>query len=340
MTSLLALPETHTRWAIARACPLSWAEDVERCSGGFFHSPGGLLAGAPAGEPLFLRLCEDDRVVGIAVGVRRGGRWGFTPRSVYLPTVPALAAHVDAAPVLASLMSTLGADGAAVIMDSFGASLCPAAVAPITPRTSRNEFVLRLAGTSAELAAKCNAHHRRHIRRGERDGWALRLLPRAEGSRVLEIVQRTAAERGSSRGEPFTPASHHIAMQTVADIRQPWGLAIFSAWAGDVALAAAVVGYANGRAYYISGGSTPDGYDRDASIWLHWQIASAVADAGFATYNLGGALAAAADPAHPMHGLHRFKTAFGSETVACVGIHSAGRPANPLRRWFRRNEST
>jgi hypothetical protein len=343
MTSLLALPRTSTRssrWTIARNCPESWSDDVERCGGGFFHSPAGLHAGAPPGDPLFIQLRDDDDVVGVAVAVRHGGRWGLTPQRVYLPTVPAFTKQVDAAPVLASLMATLGADGAAVIMDSFAASLRPVAIEPVTQRTSRNEFVIRLAGTPAELASRCNTHHRRHIRRGERDGWALQLLPRAEGGRVLEIVQRTAAERGIYRGEPFTPASHHIALETIADVRQPWGLVIFSAWEGDMPLAAAVVGYANGAAYYISGGSTPEGYDRDASIWLHWQIASTLAAAGFATYNLGGALALAADPAHPMHGLHRFKVGFGSETIACGGIESPGRHVHPFRRWFRRGKNT
>jgi hypothetical protein len=307
---------------------------MARCGGGFFHSPGGLLAGAPHGDPLFLQLREGNDVVGISVATRHGGHWGLTAKRTYMPSIPAFAAHVARDAALSMLLNTLGAGGGAIVIDSFDASQCPAHDPPLVPRTARTEFVISLTGSEANLAARCHAHHRRHIRRGERDGWTVRMLSRSEGERILRVVHRTAADRGTARGEPFNAASHHIAMDTVPDIRRSWGIAIFSAWLADSPLAAAVIGYANGRGYYISGGSTPGGYERDASIWLHWKISAALADAGFTSYNLGGIPERAIDDAHPMHGLYRFKLGFGAQPVTCRGVQQPAAPASHLGGWF------
>lgn len=322
------------RWTIARACPSSWPQDLERCGGGYFHSPAGLLAGAPSGDPLFLQLWEVDRVVGVGVAVRRSTRWGLDTPRVYLPSVPAVSAHVGSERISDDLLALLAADGSAVTMDSFDASRRPDLHAPLTPRMRRNEFIVALDGTAAERAARCSAHHRRHLRRGERAGWTLRLLARAEGAPLLRTVLQAAAERGLLRGQPFVQGSRDVALHTVDNVVQPWGLAIYSAWAANVALGAAVVGYANGRAYYVAGGSTPEGYEHDASIWLHWRIGTALARASFLTYNLGGVPAPASDPSHPMHGLYRFKAGFGSATVECAGMHCPATRAPFYRRWL------
>jgi lipid II:glycine glycyltransferase (peptidoglycan interpeptide bridge formation enzyme) len=95
---------------------------------------------------------------------------------------------------------------------------------------------------------------------------------------------------------------------------------MFAAWNDSVPLAAALVGWANHRAFYLMGGSTPAGYECGASIWLHWQIASRMADAGFVAYNLGGSSPSAAVPGDPAHGLYRFKTGFGSRAVRCRSL--------------------
>jgi lipid II:glycine glycyltransferase (peptidoglycan interpeptide bridge formation enzyme) len=85
-------------------------------------------------------------------------------------------------------------------------------------------------------------------------------------------------------------------------------------------LAAALVGWANRRAFYLIGGSTPAGYERDAAQWLHWRIMCALRVRGFAYYNLGGTPSSAAQAGDPAHGLYRFKTGFGPEVVSCRSL--------------------
>src|SRR5205814_10641110 len=78
------------RWITRSACPPDWWAHVERCGGGFFHTPPGLGAGAPAGEAVFAQLLRGADVVGVAAGVRSQCRLRRRPRHVYFPTAPAL----------------------------------------------------------------------------------------------------------------------------------------------------------------------------------------------------------------------------------------------------------
>jgi lipid II:glycine glycyltransferase (peptidoglycan interpeptide bridge formation enzyme) len=118
-----------------------------------------------------------------------------------------------------------------------------------------------------------------------------------------------------------------------------WGLTTYAVMLGEQPLSAVLVGWAGKRAYYVSGGSTPEGYARNASVWLHLQIAAAFQSAGFSHYCLGGAPASAIDPSDPSHGLHRFKTGFGAEVRSCAGARWVFGPeheaSHRLTRWLR-----
>jgi lipid II:glycine glycyltransferase (peptidoglycan interpeptide bridge formation enzyme) len=103
---------------------------------------------------------------------------------------------------------------------------------------------------------------------------------------------------------------------------------VFSAYQGDALLAAALIGYTAHRAFYLSGGSTPDGYAQSASVWLHWRTMSALRARGVTAYNLGGAPAGAAAPDHPLHGLHRFKLGFSPTVYRRNGLQWNDRTAH------------
>lgn len=323
-----------TRWTLTPRCPGPWAFLVASCGGGFFHTPAGLLAGAPPGEPVFCVLRQDGRCVGIALGVRHGSRlngirhgilWNAKGRGIYFPTVPALTPEVDPGFALSLLEEALRA--AQIVearFDSFDASWHPIHTGG-TPGgqqegLARREYVIPLAKPAAELPARCTSHHRRHIRRGEKDGWTLRLLHGAEADHLLGTALWTAATRAARRGDPFSMARPTIASHADPDLARPWGIVVWSAWHADTPLAAVVVGHANNSAYYITGGSTPEGYARDASIWLQSRVSQALAEADFLRYNLGGTNIRAGDPNHPSHGLHRFKIGFGARIVPCAGL--------------------
>lgn len=313
------------RWQLDDHCPSQWWEHLERCGGGFFHTAPGLMAAGVSGDPVFARLLHGDEVVGVAAGVRQRCRFGRQPRHVYFPTVPAIICRPRRHETLASLIAALRAQGVAeVVVDSFDAGWRPELVSGAAETRQRLEFVVALEPDAEELARRCSKHHRRHLQRGEREVWTLRRLEGAEGRDLLREVQQQAASRAASRGDPFEAAQPPAA----AAGETHWGTTTFSVWCGDAPLAAALVGWANRRAFYLVGGSTAAGYERDAAQWLHWRIMCHLADEGFTAYNLGGTPGSAALPSDPAHGLYRFKTGFGAEIVALRNAQWTLRPAH------------
>jgi hypothetical protein len=163
---------------------------------------------------------------------------------------------------------------------------------------------------------------------GDRAGWTLRALAGAEAGAVLTAAQAEASRRATERGDGFATMAFGADDDAPPSLDAPWGVRTFAAFDGATPLAAARVGWGNRRAFYLVGGSTPEGYRRSASAWLHAAVVRALSAAGFAEYDLGGAPAEAADPAHPSHGLHRFKTGFGARPVACRGLRWEPAPAH------------
>lgn len=334
-----AMIETRVQWRLHSACPADWSRLIDRCAAGFFHSPAGLAASGEKGESFFGELVDGDDVVGIVAGVHRRCRVLSRPRHAYLPAPPAIAAGSAVTAAFATEVLrecaedegwtelTVGSLEAAgeVPVDASGKAL---------PR--RTEYDIQLSGTPEELERRLNRHHRRHLSEGA--PWTLRTLSGREARDVVIQVTSSARHRAATyRGVTYD----EVVLPAVEAFREDpvWGLTTYAAMLGDVPLSAALVGWAGKRAYYVSGGSTPEGYARDASVWLHFQIALAFQAAGFTHYCLGGAPASARDPKDPSHGLHRFKSGFGSQVRSCSGArwvfsaeHEAG---HRLTRWIR-----
>ncbi|HYT70756.1 MAG TPA: GNAT family N-acetyltransferase [Gemmatimonadales bacterium] len=331
------VPSRPLRWAVQATCPAEWWVHLERCGGGFFHAPPGLAAGAGAGETLFALLVQGEEVVGVAAGVRTKCRFALSARHVCFPTSPALRVPERGAEALALLVAALRAAGVAELaIDSFDARWRPAVVDADAHARDRLEFVVPLVPDAQQLSRACSTHHRRHLQRGEREGWTFRRLEPPEAQALLTVVQQQAAARAAARGEAFEAALPAAALQS-GDGGAHWGATTFSAWRDGAPLAAALVGWANRRGFYLIGGSTPDGYARDAAQWLHWRIMCYLAEEGFTAYNLGGTPGSAAHPGDPAHGLYRFKAGFGSTVVPCRSVRWTLRPthvvAHRVARW-------
>lgn len=186
----------------------------------------------------------------------------------------------------------------------------------------RCEYVLRLTGDQDALLAAGGRTHRRYFRRGGREGWTLESLAGVAAREAIQRVLGESAERARAKGRGFAPRVPARAAETaLTPPSAGWGTSVFTAVAGGTVLAAAMIGWANRRAFYVSGGSTPAGFRTGGSVWLHWKIALYLREQGFTTYNLGGTPGGADAPSHPAHGLYRFKTGFGCEVSPRTGAH-------------------
>src|SRR6266516_3823322 len=168
-----ATPAVHDlRWITRDTCPAGWWVELERCGGGVFHTPAGLGAGAPSGEPLFAQLLHGDEIIGVAAGVRSGCRFARRSRHLYFPTVPAVICLPRRHEALSALVEALRADGAAEVgIDSFDARWQPDV------------------GTAASAEI--------------RQGWTFQTLDGPEARKLLTTVQHAAAGRAAERGDPF-----------------------------------------------------------------------------------------------------------------------------------------
>jgi hypothetical protein len=310
------------RWIVDEERPDGWAALIRSCGGGFFHAPPALLVGAPKGTPVFATLKPDDRVVGIAMGVKAPCRLSARPRHYYFPTLPAFEDRSAPMEATAALAHGLGEVGAAQVgFDSFDAQWMPDRAAARGRRgRPRQEHVVELAaGTDPESGfAKT---HRRHLRRGNRAGWRVRCLCGEAAAAALEQVQGSTGARATALGRGFSPrVPRDAALGSAGSVAGDWGAATFAARDGDALLAAALVGFSNRAGFYVAGGSTPEGFKASAAVWLQWQIMQTLRQHGYVTYNLGGTPVTAGNRGDPANGLFRFKTGFGAEPRPRAGV--------------------
>ena len=333
----VALRGADVRWLFHPTCPPDWDEHVARDGGGFFHTPPGLAAGAPPGDRVFARLMRGKDVMAIASGVRSRCRLSRQARHFYFPSLPAVRDPELRPVAVTTLLSALLHWGAAeAVIDSFDAAWSwPPGSPDVQEPFSRQEYLVALGQPEEERRRSLATGH---LRRGDAEGWSLDLLFGDRAVELLAQVQRTAAERAAIRGDPFAPALPLVASNPGVPGTDPWGVATFVASRGDVPLAAALVGWAAGRAFYLVGGSTAAGYDSGAGVWLHWRVMARLADVGFTLYNLGGTPTRAAEPNDPAHGLYRFKRGFGGAIAQCRGLSWTPRAlhgrVHRLARWL------
>jgi GNAT acetyltransferase-like protein len=309
--SISTMVRHKASWSLETRMPHDWAELVCAQGGGFFHTPLGVRAGAPAGEPLYARFRHNGKVCGIAVGVRSACRMSDRARHVYFPAWPALADPGLRRLGMSSLGSALREEGyAEVRWDSFDAA-CTTAPATVPTRW---EYVIDLPAIAESERWPESSHHRRSVRRGDTAGWVFRTAAGEEAASALGRVMETVTTRAAARGTRIAATIPPI-VTDAPDTTAPWAATTYLACAGERLLAAVLVGSSATRAYYLMGGATPEGYAEGASAWLHAHVASRFADAGLMQYNMGGASLRAPLDGDPGHGLHRFKVGFGAGLV-------------------------
>lgn len=319
---------SHLEWTLSRTPPSHLGDLIHAVDGGFFHSPLGLEVGAPNGSPIYAILRSSTEEVGIAVGILHGCRFASEPRHAYFPTLPAIPAAPWRARALNTLIFTLYQHGIAeVSFDSFDAPWLPEGL--LTDRKLRLEHIVHLDGGADGILDRFSAGHRRNCRRGLKAGWELRPLYGDEAREAIDLVLKSAARRADGLGRGFRPGFFAGLREEDTEISNRVArLHALSVTDGERLLGAALVGRAGEKAYYIMGGSTPEGYRAYAGAWMHFGIMNWLAGQGCRSYNLGGTPAAAARPDDPGHGLFRFKTQFGGETRRCRGIYRTLRPVH------------
>lgn len=311
------------RWEISTRPPANWGRRLRRCGGTYFHSPAVVRADGRGDTGWYATLRADDgAVAGVAVATPRRCRLGLRPRHASLPSLPAVSEEVEAdyPDVVSRLGSRLRQRGIRELQaSSFAAPAgvrCPDAW---TPGRERLEYRVPLAKGADDVRGRLSSHHERYVRQGENAGYEVRPLAGDEALAELRRVVVRAAERSQRDGDGFSPPELPDPGVLRAPSAEGWGGTVYAAYDDGELLSGAYLGWAGGRAFYVSGGSTQAGYDGKAAFWMHPAVMLDLEDRGFREYNLGGTPAGAEENGHPQHGLHRFKSGFGPEVVRCRG---------------------
>lgn len=174
--------------------------------------------------------------------------------------------------------------------------------------------LIDLSSSPDELLAAMHKKNRYNIRLAERKGVAVRSAGSDELERWYDLY------RGTARRDRITihPLRYYRRLFELARDSIDLSLHLYLAEHDDDLLAGIIVAEFGNQATYLYGASSNNKRNLMPNYALQWTAILNAREAGLATYDLFG-VPPADDPAHPMHGLYRFKTGFGGRL-----IHRAG----------------
>ncbi len=232
------------------------------------------------------------------------------------------AAHTELARALIELARASG--WARLEIESFDGPTPPPDLKTLGCATrERFEFLLDLAAPAEGRFAALKSSHRRKVRDAEKSGVTVADETGAAAVAILRELQGHTQERRTGRGEPMdAPDADRFRRLAEIFVARGGGALIVGRRDGRP-LSAILCGVATRRAYYLIGGTSPEGFECNAATLVLWRASELLATRGVATLNLGGVPRDAEQPDHPEHGLFRFKEGFGAARVECCsGIWS------------------
>ncbi len=246
-------------------------------------------------------------------------------RSAVPAITAAVAARVGRSPTLIrfDLPQTREADAEGAAPDApsvpDGGQLmkCPVDVQP--PDT----VVLDLREGSDALLAGMHKKNRYNIRLAERKGVSVRQASADELPRWYALYEETATRDGIT----IHAQRYYATLFDLVSGADASALRLYFAEHEGELLAGIVVAHYAGGATYLYGASSNAKRNLMPNYALQWRAIEDAARAGCAWYDMFG-IPPADDPAHPMHGLYRFKTGFGGAIVHRFGAWDA--PVRPI----------
>lgn len=173
--------------------------------------------------------------------------------------------------------------------------------------TVASSLVVDLRGSEEDLLAAMKPKTRYNIGLARRRGVTIQ-LGSADNLPDFHALYRQTARRGG-----FAPCGqrHFAAMfQGLLAATGRTELLFLLARHGADILAGAIVGISQGVAHFLYGASANTKRQLMAPSLMHWEAMRLAWRRGCRSYEMG-AVSPSDDPAHPFHGLYRFKTGFG-----------------------------
>lgn len=313
-----------------------WDSLVSQFRGSIFLRPESLSMHGSGYRPSYFTYHNDSSdCVGIAFGAlmrpqRPLARLIF--RSLYCPTLPV--SKDGSTCLVGEMIQQMIAYGRAqkvtsISIDSFYAQTAYEHFKDLGFKTQgRWEFLLDLRPHEDEIWARMDPHHKRYAKYGERHGLSVSEDNSSEGIDRLVELQQYARSRTQRRGGDYDLPSYEAYLSLKRHLLDRGYGALYVAVKDGVATSALLVSTYNSRAYLIFAGTSPEGYQMRAPIFLFWNTAVELKRRGIVEWNLGGVPRQAEHETSQSHGLFTFKKRFGAEKVACISaeMHAVNKP--------------
>jgi hypothetical protein len=315
------------------SAPPGWDDALLTVGGVVFHSEAWAAHKTSGGEgdPLFClwRQGAGGDVVGRGLGIRRPSRHSRLSSIVAkigFDSPPATGAFEGdfVAPLSAWARRSPGVIEVGLgSFDVLGSWLVDPAPRP----KARCEYVLP-PGTEEDLWSGMRQLARRKVKRAEKNEIECRETRSPEDLLAFAEVYRVTEER-LSRAKDYVPDSGLDGERFAGSLSQliePGAGRLYAAYAGGRLEAGTVFATFGRRAYMIYSAASDEAREAGAPFLVMFNALRELRRDGFEHLNLGGAAGDAADPGSPDHGLHLFKTRFGTQVESRTSGSLALRP--------------
>jgi len=230
-------------------------------------------------------------------------RWAYVPRGPVPATLEAVRWLGDWA--RERRLARLRVEPEATV--AFGAQLRELGFSAAQTFHPRHTRIVPLGAEDAMLAS-FKPKHRYNIRLALRRGVTVQV-----GAEAAELRRQSQGTEQRQDIALLSEAQYQRRLTLLAGCRT------YVARHEGQALAAILVGWLSGRAYYLFGGSVGVKRELMPAYAVQWAAMSDAARCGCRDYDLWGVPPSAADTDHPWHGLWQFKSGFGGDVVEYSG---------------------
>ena len=266
-----------------------------------FNTPAYAAAlNSSAGRTWLMTLERDGETIAGCLAKLGGGRWNQTLEIFCVPSLESPDVFWK------GVAERCRSAGIRELSAQTFASLEPSMPGLDGRLTSRDRFEFLLDLDDVGDISGYSKNHRRSIRKAEKAGLVVESSKDFDDYAVHVDLMRQSMVRRERRGEDVTLPSQRDFDFALLDSGA--GL-LFQARRDGETLASILILLSSNSGYYQSAGTSPEGMSIGASPFLIHAVASALAERGLGTLNLGGV-----DPG--ADGLRRFKSGFGSREIA------------------------
>lgn len=293
-----------------------WDEQVTGCGGNYFHTHAFAVYEVNKSNiaPLFISLlAKNGDVSGVAiVHIEKPKHWPFSKycKKAILGALPKTLIPDDLLPFMRLIEDELVKLGVFSVFNHAYESRNSKDILSRLGYTlnERSEFYISLAGNTDAVWNNFESSRRRNIRKAEKNDVVSKIEKSLAATLELKNLQANALDRKDIKVANLDSAAKAI----VTDLLQPQRAWICTSYKDGAAVSSSLISYFNGKAYYISSGSSMEGNKVCGPAHMVWCAIKQLKSMGYTEFNLGGV---SMEEANEQTGLFSYKKKFGAEIV-------------------------